>query len=83
MVDMDTFRYWFQRYSILFVLTFVASVNPVLYQDAAPVLIDSEMDTWNMTPQALERALKEALKNNNLPIAVIVVHLYGQECPNR
>src|SRR5690625_553958 len=59
-------------------LTFVASVNPILYEDATPVLIDSEADTWNMSPQALERALREAKENNKLPKAVIVVHLYGQ-----
>src|SRR5690625_7182494 len=41
-------------------LTFVASANPILYQGAAPVLIDSEMETWNMSPVALERALEEA-----------------------
>lgn len=59
-------------------LTFVASVNPILYEKAVPVLIDSELDTWNMSPQALARALKEADEKNNLPKAVIVVHLYGQ-----
>lgn len=59
-------------------LTFVASVNPVLYQRATPVLIDSEEDTWNMSPQALERALNDAKYNGKLPKAVIVVHLYGQ-----
>ncbi|QGS69473.1 aminotransferase class I/II-fold pyridoxal phosphate-dependent enzyme [Oceanobacillus sp. 143] len=59
-------------------LTFVASANPILYQGATPVLIDSEMDTWNMSPVALERALNEAKQNGNLPKAVIVVNLYGQ-----
>ncbi|WP_442962154.1 DegT/DnrJ/EryC1/StrS family aminotransferase [Pseudogracilibacillus sp. SE30717A] len=59
-------------------LTFVASVNPVLYQGATPVLIDSETDTWNMSPEALKRALWEAKENGKLPKAVIVVHLYGQ-----
>lgn len=59
-------------------LTFVASVNPVLYQGATPVLIDSEADTWNMSPEALKRALWEAKENGKLPKAVIVVHLYGQ-----
>jgi len=57
-------------------LTFVASVNPVLYQGATPVLIDSEPETWNMSPQALERALKDDKSNGKLPKAVIVVHLY-------
>src|SRR5699024_8263754 len=59
-------------------LTFVASANPILYQDATPVLIDSEMETWNMSPVALERALQDAKANGKLPKAVIVVHLYGQ-----
>lgn len=59
-------------------LTFVASVNPILYQGATPVLIDSELDTWNMSPTALELALEDAKKNDKLPKAVIVVNLYGQ-----
>ncbi|WP_188454965.1 DegT/DnrJ/EryC1/StrS family aminotransferase [Virgibacillus oceani] len=59
-------------------LTFVASVNPILYQGALPVLIDSELSTWNMSPKALKRALKEAYKNDKLPKAVIIVNLYGQ-----
>jgi len=59
-------------------LTFVASVNPVVYQGATPVLIDSEPDTWNMSPIALKRALDEANVEDKLPKAVIVVHLYGQ-----
>ncbi|RJG26640.1 aminotransferase class I/II-fold pyridoxal phosphate-dependent enzyme [Paenibacillus thiaminolyticus] len=59
-------------------LTFVASANPISYTGAKPVFIDSEPDTWNMSPSALERALKEAARAGNLPKAVIVVHLYGQ-----
>lgn len=59
-------------------LTFVASANPILYQGATPVLIDSEMDTWNMSPQALERAFQAAKQKGKLPKAVIVVNLYGQ-----
>jgi len=59
-------------------LTFVASVNPVLYQGATPVLIDSEPLTWNMSPTALNRALQDAKEKKRLPKAVIVVHLYGQ-----
>src|SRR5699024_6826881 len=41
-------------------LTFVASVNPILYEGATPVLIDSEPETWNMSPQALDRALQHS-----------------------
>lgn len=59
-------------------LTFVASANPILYEKATPVLIDSEPETWNMSPEALERALTEAKADGKLPKAVIIVHLYGQ-----
>ncbi len=54
-------------------LTFSASCNPIVYEKATPVFIDSEWDTWNMDPRALERAFE---KYPN-PKAVIVVHLYG------
>ncbi|WP_025845517.1 DegT/DnrJ/EryC1/StrS family aminotransferase [Paenibacillus ehimensis] len=59
-------------------LTFVASVNPVVYQGAEPVFIDSEPESWNMSPQALERALSAAKRAGKLPKAVVVVNLYGQ-----
>lgn len=59
-------------------LTFIASANPIIYQGAEPVFIDSEPDTWNMSPNALERALREAHIEQKLPKAVIVVNLYGQ-----
>jgi pyridoxal phosphate-dependent aminotransferase EpsN len=59
-------------------LTFVASANPILYQGAEPVFIDSEPESWNMSPIALERALSDARRSNRLPKAVVVVHLYGQ-----
>ncbi|MEH6906762.1 DegT/DnrJ/EryC1/StrS family aminotransferase [Neobacillus drentensis] len=59
-------------------LTFIASANPIIYQGAEPVFIDSEPETWNMSPQALERAFCDAIKNGPLPKAVIVVNLYGQ-----
>lgn len=58
--------------------TFVASVNPILYQGATPVFIDSDLDSWNMSPIALERALRIAKSRNKLPKAVIIVNLYGQ-----
>ena len=54
-------------------LTFSASCNPVCYENATPVFIDSEPDTWNMSPEALEKAFE---KYPN-PKAVICVHLYG------
>ena len=58
--------------------TFVASANPILYQGAEPVFIDSEPDTWNMSPSALDRAFKDAERTGVIPKAVIVVNLYGQ-----
>ncbi|WP_309088915.1 aminotransferase class I/II-fold pyridoxal phosphate-dependent enzyme [Domibacillus sp.] len=59
-------------------LTFIASANPIIYQGAEPVFIDSEPDSWNMSPQALEQALQDAFREGRLPKAVIIVHLYGQ-----
>ncbi|WP_304650454.1 aminotransferase class I/II-fold pyridoxal phosphate-dependent enzyme [Thalassobacillus sp. CUG 92003] len=59
-------------------LTFVATANPILYQGAEPVFIDSEPETWNMSPFALQRAFNDAEANGELPKAVIVVNLYGQ-----
>lgn len=59
-------------------LTFVASANPILYQGAEPVFIDSDYDSWNMSPQALQRALQDAALQGKLPKAVIIVNLYGQ-----
>ncbi len=58
--------------------TFVASANPILYQGATPVFIDSEPNTWNMSPDALEKALQEYCKGSRKPKAIMVVHLYGQ-----
>ena len=55
-------------------LTFSASVNPIIYENATPVFIDSEPETWNMSPKALEKAFE---KYPN-PKAVVVVHLYGR-----
>ena len=59
-------------------LTFVGSCNPILYCGAKPVFIDSEPGSWNMSPQALERAFEWAKRENRLPRCVIVVNLYGQ-----
>ncbi|PFP29498.1 pyridoxal phosphate-dependent aminotransferase [Bacillus sp. AFS073361] len=59
-------------------LTFIASANPIIYQGAVPVFIDSEPETWNMSPDALERAFKDASIEGKLPKAIIVVNLYGQ-----
>ena len=59
-------------------LTFVGSCNPILYCNAQPVFIDSEPDTWNMSPQALERAFESARQENRMPRCVVLVNLYGQ-----
>ncbi|MDX9943106.1 MAG: aminotransferase class I/II-fold pyridoxal phosphate-dependent enzyme [Bacteroidales bacterium] len=58
-------------------LTFSASANPIAYQGAIPVFIDSEPDTWNMCPDALKQALKELTAKGKKPKAIIPVHLYG------
>ena len=59
-------------------LTFVGSCNPILYCGARPVFIDSEPETWNMSPAALEQAFEWAKRENRLPACVILVNLYGQ-----
>jgi dTDP-4-amino-4,6-dideoxygalactose transaminase len=57
--------------------TFSATANPIAYQGAIPVFIDSEYDTWNMCPVLLEKAIKERIALKKKPKAIIVVHLYG------
>ena len=57
--------------------TFIGSSNPIIYQNAVPVFIDSEDETWNMCPEALETAIKHHLNKGKKPKAIIVVHLYG------
>lgn len=57
--------------------TFSASANPIVYQGATPIFIDSERDTWNMCPVNLERAILERTAVGKKPKAIIVVHLYG------
>ena len=57
--------------------TFSASANPIAYQGAKPVFIDSEKETWNMCPVALEEAIKDQIVQGKKPKAIIVVHLYG------
>lgn len=58
--------------------TFAATANPVCYQGATPVFVDSEPGTWNMCPDLLERAIKDRiLKTGRKPKAIIPVHLYG------
>jgi dTDP-4-amino-4,6-dideoxygalactose transaminase len=57
--------------------TFSATVNPIAYQGAIPVLIDSEEDSWNMNPELLEKAILDRMEKGKMPKAIIVVHLYG------
>lgn len=59
-------------------LTFSASCNPILYEGAIPVFIDSDYKTWNMDPLALKKAFEDAKLNGQMPKAVVVVNLYGQ-----
>ncbi|MCW4469586.1 aminotransferase class I/II-fold pyridoxal phosphate-dependent enzyme [Flavobacterium sp. MFBS3-15] len=58
-------------------MTFSASANPILYLGALPVFVDSESDTWNMDPIALEEAIKDRISKGKTPKAIIAVHLYG------
>ncbi|MBC7640975.1 MAG: DegT/DnrJ/EryC1/StrS family aminotransferase [Flavobacterium sp.] len=57
--------------------TFSASANPIIYQGAIPVFVDSEPTTWNICPTALENAIVDAIANGKKPKAIIAVHLYG------
>lgn len=58
-------------------MTFSASANPIAYQGATPVFVDSEPDTWNICPVALEEAIKDRIAKGKTPKAIIAVHLYG------
>ena len=58
--------------------TFAASANPICYQGATPIFVDSEPDTWNMDPILLEQAICDRMKQTGLkPKAILPVHLYG------
>ncbi len=58
-------------------MTFSASANPIVYLGAKPIFIDSEKDTWNICPEALETAIKDRIAKGKKPKAIITVHLYG------
>lgn len=58
-------------------MTFSASANPIAYLGATPVFIDSERETWNMCPIALEEAIVDRIAKGKKPKAIIAVHLYG------
>ncbi|MGM0634697.1 MAG: DegT/DnrJ/EryC1/StrS family aminotransferase [Bacteroidota bacterium] len=57
--------------------TFSASANPITYQGATPIFVDSESETWNICPNALEEAISDRIKKGKKPKAIIAVHLYG------
>ncbi|MCO5240620.1 MAG: aminotransferase class I/II-fold pyridoxal phosphate-dependent enzyme [Chitinophagaceae bacterium] len=58
-------------------MTFSASANPIAYLGAIPVFVDSEPDTWNMSPEFLEKAINDRIARGRKPKAIIPVHLYG------
>lgn len=57
--------------------SFCGSANPIAYCGATPIFIDSEKDTWNMCPVALEEAIQDRISKGKKPKAIVVVHLYG------
>lgn len=57
--------------------TFCGSANPIMYQGAIPVFVDSEASTWNICPKALETAILDRIAKGKTPKAIIPVHLYG------
>jgi dTDP-4-amino-4,6-dideoxygalactose transaminase len=57
--------------------TFAGTCNPIAYQKATPIFIDSEPDSWNMDPQILKYAIEDRIKKGKKPKAIIPVHLYG------
>lgn len=57
--------------------TFSASANPIIYQGATPIFVDSERETWNLSPELLEEAIIDRLSLGKKPKAIIAVHLYG------
>jgi len=57
--------------------TFSASANPIVYQGAVPIFVDSEIDTWNMCPKYLSKEIEDRISKGKTPKAIIPVHLYG------
>jgi pyridoxal phosphate-dependent aminotransferase EpsN len=57
--------------------SFAATAFPILYQKAVPVFIGSEKDTWNLSPDFLNEAIENLKKNNNIPKALVIAHIYG------
>jgi dTDP-4-amino-4,6-dideoxygalactose transaminase len=63
--------------------TFSASANPIVYQGATPIFVDSEKDTWNIDPGALETAVQDRIAKGKKPKAAVIVHLYGMPAKMR
>ena len=61
-------------------LTFIATLAPMVQLGCVPVFIDSEPESWNMSPRALARAFEDAERTGRMPKAVVLVNLYGQAC---
>lgn len=61
-------------------MTFSASANPIVYQGATPIFVDSENETWNISPDFLLEAIRDRIKKGKKPKAIIPVHLYGMPC---
>ncbi|AGC78660.1 dTDP-4-amino-4,6-dideoxygalactose transaminase [Nonlabens dokdonensis] len=57
--------------------SFCATVNPIIYLGARPILVDSEKDTWNICPKALKEAVEDRISKGKKPKAILAVHLYG------
>ncbi len=57
--------------------TFSATINPIIYQKAIPIFIESEAETWNMNPEFLEEAILDRMSKGKKPKAIVLVHLYG------
>ncbi len=57
--------------------TFSASANPILYLGATPIFVDSERETWNLSPELLEQAINQRISAGKKPKAIVAVHLYG------
>jgi dTDP-4-amino-4,6-dideoxygalactose transaminase len=60
--------------------TFSGSCNPIAYQGATPIFVDSEEQTWNMCPEMMKEAIHDRIKKGKKPKAIIAVHLYGMPC---
>ncbi|MBS4058116.1 MAG: DegT/DnrJ/EryC1/StrS family aminotransferase [Bacteroidales bacterium] len=77
LLDVESRKYSGRDEVICQSFTFSASANPIVYQGATPVFVDSEKETWNMSPEFLEAAIVDRIAKGKKPKAIIAVHLYG------